>query len=115
MIEHVDAIRRERELEERGFTPVDHDDAELHVAFTVSTERRYRLEGGRDSWIAGLEPGEKQTKGTLHLYLLDSDEGHQIWHGWTSQWLAKDDDPDAVVADAVHRIAADLPDGGSCR
>ncbi len=107
----------DRELEGRGYVRVAHDDADLHVAFSVSTQRRYRLEGGRDSWIAGLSPGEKHTKGTLHVYLLEPDAGNEIWHGWTSQWLAKDDDPDAVIADAVGRIAAELPgnDRGSCR
>src|SRR5688500_3507006 len=57
----------EHELEGRGYTRAAHDEAELHVAFAVGTQRRYRLEGGHDSWIAGLEPGEKQTKGTLHI------------------------------------------------
>jgi hypothetical protein len=107
----------DRELEHRGFTRVERDDAELHVAFSVGTERRYRLEGGRDSWIAGLEPGRKQTKGTLHVYLLEPGEGNEIWHGWTSQWLSTDDDPDAVVTDAVRRVADELPghDDRSCR
>jgi hypothetical protein len=108
----------DRELTDRGFTRVAHDEAELHVAFSVGTRQRYRLEGGPDSWIASLRPGEKQTKGTLHIYLLDPDDGNEIWHGWTSRWLTKDDDPDAVVDDAVGRITAELPDAGnhsSCR
>ncbi|MBC8070781.1 MAG: DUF4136 domain-containing protein [Deltaproteobacteria bacterium] len=108
----------ERELEDRGYTRTAHDEAELHVAFSVGTQRRYRLEGGRDSWVASLSPGEKQTKGTLHIYLLEPDEGNEIWHGWTSQWLTKQDDPDAVIADAVSRITAELPTANadtSCR
>jgi hypothetical protein len=107
----------DRELERRGYTRVAKGDAELHVAFSVSTQRRYRLEGARDSSLASLEPGRKQTKGTLHIYLLEPDEGNEIWHGWTSQWLSTADDPDAVVTDAVRRIADELPghDDRSCR
>jgi hypothetical protein len=107
----------DRELEAHGYTRVARDEAELHVAFSVSTQQRYRLEGARDGWLESLEPGEKQTKGTLHVYLLEPDDGNEIWHGWTSQWLTKGDDPDVVVADVVGRIAAELPSANdqSCR
>src|SRR5690349_13076830 len=47
----------DRELEARGYTRVAKGDAELHVAFSVETQRRYRLEGARDSSLASLEPG----------------------------------------------------------
>ena len=96
-------------LARRGFTRVAREDADLHVAFSVGTRTRYRLEGSSNSWVGGLVPGEKQTKGTLHIYLLQPDGGSEIWHGWTSQWLAKDDDADVVVHDAVTRIAKELP------
>lgn len=103
-------------LAARDFTRVERDAADLHVAFSVGTRTRYRLEGASGSWVGSLVPGEKQTKGTLHVYLLEPRDGNEIWHGWTSRWLAKDDDPDAVIRDAVTRIVAELPDSGAgCR
>lgn len=97
------------ELAERGYTSVAREQADLLVAFSVGTRVRYRLEGGPDSWIASLRPGEKQTKGTLHIYVLHRGEDKEAWHGWTSKWLSPGDDPDAVVRDAVARVMAKLP------
>jgi hypothetical protein len=96
-------------LAERGYTKVARDGADLIVAFSVGTRVRYRLEGGPDSWIAGLQPGEKQTKGTLHIYLLHRGDEKEAWHGWTSKWLNEGDDPDTVVRDAVARIMSEVP------
>jgi len=96
-------------LAARGFTQVPRAEADALVAFSVGTHARYRLEGGRDSWIAGLEPGKPQTKGTLHIYLVHRDDQKEIWHGWTSKWLNEGDDPDTVIREAVARIMATYP------
>lgn len=96
-------------LAERGYTKAPRDQADLLVAFSVGTRVRYRLEGGPDSWIASQQPAETQTKGTLHIYLLHRADQKEAWHGWTSKWLNRGDDPDAVVRDAVTRIMAKLP------
>ncbi len=96
-------------LAARGLTKVAREEAELEVAFSVGTVVRYRLEGGHDSWIAGLEPGQPQTKGTLHIYLLDRSDKKEVWHGWTSKWLNRSEDPDAIVQSAVAKIMAQYP------
>lgn len=99
----------EAALAARGLTKVAVADADLEVAFSVGTVVRYRLEGGHDSWIAGLEPGQRQTKGTLHIYLLNRGGKKEVWHGWTSKWLNRSDDADTVVHDAVAKIMATYP------
>jgi hypothetical protein len=96
-------------LAARGFTPAPRDSADVLVAFSVGTHARYRLEGGADSWIASLEPGQPQTKGTLHIYLVDRGDQKEVWHGWTSKWLSPGDDPDRIIREAVARIMATYP------
>lgn len=100
----------DRELQARGFTSAPRDQADLLVAFTVGTTMRYRLEGGAaGTSYGGIQPGTKQTKGTLNIYLVDRAAQHEVWHGWTSKWLSKSEDPDAVVNDAVGKIMAAFP------
>jgi hypothetical protein len=100
----------DRELQARGFTSAPRDQADLLVAFTVNTTMRYRVEGGAaGSSYGGVQPGTKQTKGTLNIYLVDRAAQHEVWHGWTSKWLSKSEDPDAVVNEAVGKIMAAFP------
>lgn len=100
----------DRELQARGFTSAPRDEADLLVAFTVGTTMRYRLEGGAaGSSYGGVQPGTKQTKGTLNIYLVDRAAQSEVWHGWTSKWLSKSEDPDAVVNNAVAKIMAGFP------
>ncbi len=100
----------DRELKARGFTSAPRDEAELLVAFTVNTTMRYRVEGGAaGSSYGGVQPGTKQTKGTLNIYLVDRAAQSEVWHGWTSKWLSKSEDPDAVVNNAVAKIMAAFP------
>lgn len=99
----------DRELAARGLAKTTRDRADLHVSFSVGTRVRYRLEGGTDSYVASLKPGEKQTKGTLHIYVLHAGDEREVWHGWTSKWLAKSDDPDRVISEGVARIMAKYP------
>lgn len=96
-------------LAKRGFTAVPREEAEVLVAFSVGTAVRYRIEGSASGSIAGLEPGEKQTKGTLNIYLIDHTSRREVWHGWTSKWLAKGDDPDATVREAVDTVMSVFP------
>lgn len=96
-------------LAKRGFQAVSRDEAQVLVAFSVGTTVRYRLEGSTSGSIAGLEPGEKQTKGTLNLYLVDHASRREVWHGWTSKWLSKGDDPDATVHEAVETVMSAFP------
>jgi hypothetical protein len=96
-------------LAARGFTEVPYAEADVHVAFSVGTVVRYRLEGGKDSWVAGLEPAEPKTKGTLHVYLLHPGDEKEVWHGWTSKWLEKSDDPETVIRAAVTKVMAQYP------
>lgn len=94
----------------RGFTKVARDEAELLVAFSVGTTMRYRIEGQTTgNSIGGLEPGTKQTKGTLNVYLVDRAQMKEVWHGWTSKWLSNAEDPKKVAADAVEKIMATYP------
>lgn len=99
----------EAALEARGLAKAPRDEATLHVAFSVGTVVRFRLEGGEDAWVPGLEPGQKQTKGTLHVYLLDRATGNRVWHAWTSKWLVRGDDPDTIVREAVGKIMREYP------
>lgn len=100
----------DRELGARGFSRVDHDQAEVLVGFSVGTTVRYRLEGGSSGTsIGGLQPGTKQTKGTLNIYLFDRADAKQVWHGWTSKWLSKSEDPEAVANEAVAAVMAAYP------
>lgn len=94
----------------RGFTKVAKGEAELLVAFSVGTTMRYRLEGQTTgNSIGGLEPGQKQTKGTLNIYLVDRAQMKEVWHGWTSKWLSNNEDPKKVATDAVDAIMATYP------
>jgi Domain of unknown function (DUF4136) len=95
----------DRELAARGLTLAPRDQATLLVAFSVGVRIRYRLEGG--SPITG--PAEPQTKGTLNIYLLDRAQETEVWHGSTSKWLRKSDDPDAVANEAVAKIMGVYP------
>ncbi len=100
----------DRELAARGFTKVPRDEATLLVSFSVDVRIRYRVEGGQGNAVTGAGgPGEPQTKGTLNIYLLDRAQETEVWHGSVSEWLAKSDDPDTVVNDAVGRIMAVYP------
>jgi hypothetical protein len=100
----------DRALGERGFTQAGREEAEILVAFSVGTTVRYRVEGGAaGTSYGGIEPGAKQTKGTLNIYLLDREQAREVWHGWTSKWLDKSEDPDAVVNEAVAKIMAAYP------
>jgi hypothetical protein len=100
----------ERELAARGMTKVPHDQATLLVSFSVGVRIRYRLDGGEGTGMNALgSPSEPQTKGTLNIYILDRVQQHEVWHGSTSKWLQKSDDPDKVVNDAVAAIMAVYP------
>ncbi len=99
----------ERELAARGIEKSDAGDAQLLVAFSVGTRMRYRLEGGDRTSNFTDGPGQKQTKGTLNIYLLDRETDREVWHGSTSKWLRKTDDPDAVVNAAVGKIMSVFP------
>lgn len=100
----------ERELGSRGFTKVPHEQAALLVSFSVGVRIRYRVEGGQGNAITGAGgPSEPQTKGTLNIYLLDRAQEHEVWHGSTSKWLRKSDDPEAVVNEAVSKIMSVYP------
>ncbi len=96
-------------LAARGLTPAPRDQADLLVAFSVGTHARYRLEGGTNSYIAGLEPGKPQTKGTLHIYLLHRSDEKEVWHGWSSKWLEESENPEQLIRDVVTRIMATYP------
>lgn len=100
----------ERELAARGLTKAPREEAELLVSFSVGVRIRYRVEGGQGNAVTGAGgPGEPQTKGTLNIYLLDRAQQIEVWHGSTSKWLSKSDDPKAVVDQAVASIMAIYP------
>lgn len=100
----------ERELGARGFTKAPHDQAALLVSFSVGVRIRYRVEGGQGNAVTGVGgPSEPQTKGTLNIYLIDRAQEHEVWHGSTSKWLRKSDDPTAVVDEAVAKVMAVYP------
>lgn len=100
----------DEELAARGFQQVPRDQAELLVAFSVGVRVRYRVEGVDDrSAVTATGPGEPQTKGTLNIYLLDRAQEKEVWHGWTSKWLHKGDDPAVVIDEAVSKIMAVYP------
>jgi len=99
----------ERELSARGIEKTDADTAQVIVAFSVGTRMRYRLEGGDRTNALTDGPGQKQTQGTLNIYLLDRETDHEVWHGSTSKWLKKTDDPDAIINEAVAKIMARFP------
>lgn len=99
----------ERELAARGMEKVEADGATVLVAFSVGTRMRYRLEGGDRTSNFTDGPGSKQTQGTLNIYLLDRETDREVWHGSTSKWLKKTDDPDAIVNEAVGKIMARFP------
>ena len=99
----------ERELSARGMEKVEADGAAVLVAFSVGTRMRYRLEGGDRPSEFTDGPGEKQTQGTLNIYLLDRATDREVWHGSMSKWLKKSDDPDAIVNEAVGKIMARFP------
>lgn len=102
----------ERELAARGLTKVPHDQAALLVSFSVGVRIRYRVEGGEGpnpSINALGSPSQPQTKGTLNIYLIDRAQQHEIWHGSTSKWLRKSDDPDAIVNEAVAKVMSVYP------
>jgi len=96
-------------LAARGLTRVARERADVRVGFSVGTRARYRLEGGPDSWMASLRPGEKHTQGTLHIYLLQPGDRNAVWHGSTTRWLEPGDDPDTVIREAVAHIMAEYP------
>jgi hypothetical protein len=100
----------DRELAARGFTLAPRDQAALLVAFSVGVRIRYRLEGGEGNPVTGAgAPAKPQTKGTLNIYLLDRALETEIWHGSTSKWLRKSDDPGVVIDQAVAKIMAVFP------
>jgi hypothetical protein len=100
----------ERELAARGLTKAPREEADLLVSFSVGVRIRYRLEGGQGNAVTGAGgPGEPQTKGTLNIYLLDRAQQVEVWHGSTSKWLRKSDDPKTVVDQAVASIMAVYP------
>ncbi|WP_266215917.1 DUF4136 domain-containing protein [Paraliomyxa miuraensis] len=98
-----------RELAARGFQLVPKEQAQVLVAFSVGVRVRYRVEGVDPSSITATGPGEPQTKGTLNIYLIDRATEAEVWHGWTSKWLHKGDDPAAVIDEAVRKIMAAYP------
>lgn len=99
----------DRELASRGFSVVPKDQAQLLVAFSVGVNIRYRLEGGDGTAITTPGPSDPKTKGTLNIYLIDPAKEQEVWHGWTSKWLSKSDDPDQVANEAVRMIMAAYP------
>ncbi len=100
----------ERELQARGMTKAPKEEADLLVSFSVGVRIRYRLEGGQGNAVTGAGgPSEPQTKGTLNIYLLDRAQEVEVWHGSTSKWLRKTDDPEAVANEAVAKIMAVYP------
>ena len=99
----------DRELESRGIAKVSADEATVLVAFSVGVDMRYRLEGGDRTSNFTDGPGSKQTKGTLNIYMLDRDTDAEVWHGSTSKWLKKTDDPEAIINEAVGTIMAKFP------
>ncbi len=102
----------DRELGSRGFSLVAKDEAELLVAFSVGTAMRYRIEGGGPGTsVGGIQPGAQQTKGTLNIYLFDRATAQEVWHGWTSKWLSKAEDPVAVADGAVATVMTMYPNG----
>lgn len=97
-------------LAARGFQKVPREQAQLLVAFSVGVRVRYRVEGVDErSAVTATGPGEPQTKGTLNIYLLDRAQEQEVWHGWTSKWLTKGEDPKTVIDEAVGKIMAVYP------
>jgi len=99
----------DRELAARGMEKVDAEAAQVYVAFSVGTRMRYRLEGGDRTDALTDGPGDKQTRGTLNIYLLDRASDKEVWHGSTTKWLDKSEDPDVVVNEAVGTIMSQYP------
>lgn len=99
----------DRELAGRGMSLVPREEADVWVAFSVGTRQAYRLEGGDRTSLVTDSPSGKQTKGTLHVYLIDRAQENEVWHGSTSKWLKKTDDPDAIVNAAVGKVLAQYP------
>lgn len=99
----------DRELQARGFTKVPITEAQLVVAFSVGVRKAFRLEGGDRTSTITDGPSDKQTKGTLNIYLVDPESNKEVWHGAVSKWLKKTDDPDAIVNEAVGKIMAQYP------
>ncbi len=99
----------ERELSARGMEKVDASAADALVAFSVGIRMRYRLEGGDRTSNFTDGPGQKQTQGTLNVYLLDRETDREVWHGSVSEWLKKSDDPDVVINEAVAQIMSRYP------
>ncbi len=102
-----DAI--ERELSARGLEKVEAASADALVAFSVGTRMRYRLEGGDRTSNFTDGPGEKQTQGTLNIYLLDRETDREVWHGSMTRWLKKSDDPQVVINAAVANVMSQYP------
>lgn len=99
----------DRELASRGLAIVPKEEAQVLVAFSVGVNIRYRLEGGDGTAVTTDGAADPRTKGTLNVYLIDPTTQKEAWHGWTSKWLSKDEDPDAVVNNAVQMIMATYP------
>lgn len=99
----------DREMASRGFSAVARDQAQVLVAFSVGVKIRYRLEGGDGTAVTTDGVGDAKTKGTLNIYLIDPAKEQEIWHGWTSKWLSKAEDPEVVINEAVRVIMAAYP------
>lgn len=99
----------ERELEAKGLTKAEGDDAGLIIAFTVGTKVRYQIQGGATGLDLAAADPETVTRGTLSLYFFDAATEAQVWSAWTSDDLQEGGDPDAIINAAVGVLMAEFP------
>ena len=114
-VENEERIRAavERELEAKGLTKGEGEDAQLVLAFTVGTKVRYQIQGGATPLNMAAEDPESVTRSTLTLYFFDSASQAQVWSAWTTKDLEQGADPDTVINAAVSLLMSEFPPSGS--
>ncbi len=97
-------------LGNKGYAMVERSQADLLVAFSLGADMRYRLSGGGASYdLAAAGPSEKQTKGTVTVYVFDRATSNKVWQGSVSKWVHQEGETDDTLKLGARKLFEQFP------
>ena len=114
----------DRELQGMGYRKVPGDEADIHITYYLSLDRRvswqmvshaYQYQGGFSERHTTQTTLRESEQGTLLIDMLEPGTRRLVWRGTAQARVRRDSDPERReqrINDAVERILAQFPPAG---